>query len=108
MPLNVYCGGNIIKSWHYKAVKLLPWDPTISLVLWCGKKKLCVNALALQGVLKNIVDCSGGDVENKFAGFIFEHLPRDPRFDNVTRRPGYSRGPSGFLPVAIEGMSFSI
>ena len=34
------------------------------------------------------------------AGFIFEHLARDPRFDNVTRRPGYSRGPSGFLPVA--------
>ena len=39
-------------------------------------------------------------------GFIFEHLTRNPRFDNVTRRPGYSRGPSGFLPVAIEGMSF--
>ena len=26
----------------------------------------------------------------------------------VTRRPRYSRGPSGFLPVAIEGMSFFI
>ena len=24
-----------------------------------------------------------------------------------TRHPGYSRGPSRFLPVAIEGMSFS-
>ena len=42
-----------------------------------------------------------------YAGFIFEHLARDSRFDNVTRRPGYSRGRSGFLPVAIEGMSFS-
>ena len=42
------------------------------------------------------------------AGFIFEHLARNPRFDNVTRRPGYSRGPSGFLPVSIEGMSFFI
>ena len=40
--------------------------------------------------------------------FIFEHLARNPRFDNVTRRPGYSRGPSGFLPVSIEGMSFFI
>ena len=39
-------------------------------------------------------------------GFIFEHLARDPRFDNVTRRPGYSWGSSGFLPVSIEGMSF--
>ena len=39
-------------------------------------------------------------------GFIFEHLARDPRFDNVMRRPGYSQGPSGFLPEAIEGMSF--
>ena len=38
-------------------------------------------------------------------GFIFEHLTRNPRFDNVRRRPGYSRGPSGFLPVAIDGMS---
>ena len=42
------------------------------------------------------------------SGFIFEHLARNPRFDNVTRRPGYSRGPSGFLPVSIEGMSFFI
>ena len=40
------------------------------------------------------------------AGFIFGHLAQNPRFDNVTRRPGHSRGPSGFLPVAIEGMSF--
>ena len=40
------------------------------------------------------------------SGFIFEHLARDPRFDNVTRRPRLSRGPSGFLQVAIEGMSF--
>ena len=38
------------------------------------------------------------DVKHKFlhasdeelqAGFIFEHLTRNPRFDNVTRRPGY-------------------
>ena len=42
------------------------------------------------------------------AGFIFEHLARNPRFDNVTRRPGHSRGPHGFLPVSIEGMSFFI
>ena len=41
-----------------------------------------------------------------FTGFIFEHLTQDPRFDNVTRRPGYLQGPSGFLPVSIEGMSF--
>ena len=40
------------------------------------------------------------------SGFIFEHLAQDPRFDNVTRPPGCSRGPSGFLPVSIEGMSF--
>ena len=32
------------------------------------------------------------------AGFIFVHLARNPHFDNVTRRPRYSRGPSGFLP----------
>ena len=42
------------------------------------------------------------------SGFIFEHLARNPRFANVTRRPTYSRGRSGFLPVAIEGMSFFI
>ena len=42
------------------------------------------------------------------AGFIFEHLAQNPRFDNVTRRAGYSRGPSGFLPVSTEGMSFFI
>ena len=28
------------------------------------------------------------------AGFIFEHLARNPRFVNVTRRPGCSPGPS--------------
>ena len=39
-------------------------------------------------------------------GFIFEHLAWNPRFDNVTRRPGHFRGPSEFLPVAIEEMSF--
>ena len=44
--------------------------------------------------------------EPDIPGFIFEHLARNPRFDNVTRRPGYSRGPSGFLPVSTEGMSF--
>ena len=33
---------------------------------------------------------------------------RSVRFDNVTRRYRYSQGPSGFLPVAIEGMSFFI
>ena len=38
--------------------------------------------------------------------FIFEYLPRDPRFDNVTRRPRYERGLSGFLAVVKEGMSF--
>ena len=42
------------------------------------------------------------------AGFIFEQLAREPRFDNVMRRPGYSRGPSGFLPVAMDGMSLLI
>ena len=31
-----------------------------------------------------------------WAGFIFGHLARNPHFDNVTRRHGYSRGPSGF------------
>ena len=36
------------------------------------------------------------------------HLARDPRFDNVMRHTGYSRGLSGLLPVAIEGMSFVI
>ena len=41
-------------------------------------------------------------------GFIFEHLARNPRFGNVTRRLGNSRGPSGFLPVSTEGMSFFI
>ena len=41
-------------------------------------------------------------------GFIFEHLAQNPRFDNVTRRPGHSRGPSRFLPVSTEGMSFFI
>ena len=30
------------------------------------------------------------------AGFIFGRLARNPRFDNVTRRPRYSRGQSGF------------
>ena len=30
-----------------------------------------------------------------FPGFIFGRLARNPRFDKVTRRPGYSRGPSG-------------
>ena len=49
------------------------------------------------------------DLISTNSGFIiFEHLARNPRFDNVTRRPGYSRGPSGFLPVSIEGMSFFI
>ena len=53
------------------------------------------------------VVASSGTAYNK-AGFIFEHLTRNPHFDNVTRRPGYSRGPSGFLPVSTEGMSFFI
>ena len=26
--------------------------------------------------------------EGKKAGFLFEHLARSPRFDNITRRPG--------------------
>ena len=39
-------------------------------------------------------------------GFIFGHMARNPRFDDVTRCPGYLLGPSGFLPVATEGMSF--
>ena len=38
------------------------------------------------------------------AGFIFGHLARDPGFNNVTRRPGCSQGPSGFLPAEIEGI----
>ena len=44
-------------------------------------------------------------------GFVFERLARDPRFDNVTRRHGYSRGPIGLLQLAkegMEGMSFLI
>ena len=37
---------------------------------------------------------------------IFQNLARDPHFDNVMRCPGHSPEPSGFLPVAIEGMAF--
>ena len=37
-----------------------------------------------------------GDHGGHLAGFIFVRLARDPHFDNVTRRHGYSRGPSRF------------
>ena len=37
---------------------------------------------------------------------FFGHLARNQHFDNVTRRPGYSQGPSRFLAVVIKGMSF--
>ena len=36
-----------------------------------------------------------------------EHIG-NPRFDNVTKRLGYSREPSEFLAVSIEGMLFFI
>ena len=42
------------------------------------------------------------------AGFIFGHLDRDPHFDNVTRRHGYSWGPSGFFERRRGAVSFFI
>ena len=40
------------------------------------------------------------------AGFIFQHLARDPRFDNVMRRQRYSRRRSERFQVVIEGTIF--
>ena len=56
-------------------------------------------------VTKTTVTTTGNIVVSN-AGFIFVHLARHPHFNNVTRRPGYSWGPSRFLPVSIERMSF--
>ena len=57
----------------------------------------------LDASVRAVLGCLGDQ-----AGFIFRHQVRNPRFDNVTRRPGYSQGPTGFLPTSIEGMSFFI
>ena len=40
------------------------------------------------------------------AGFIFGHLARNPYFDNVTRRHGYSWGSSGFCKWRRGGVIF--
>ena len=54
------------------------------------------------------VDIRGKDSKVSNRQAFFGHLARNPLFDNVTSRSGYSQGLSQFLPMPKEWISFSL